>query len=188
MATPVSVNEKKDFIRWFLNHYQLKRRECVWILNYLMSHDQLMEKVHFVEQAQYCPRGLIMSAHCTDKVPFRFYKENIMTTDAEKSFHDIRLNRDEEIYIQLNFNASNKVHQYAAVLEDNPYVPRHLQVNEKDRADAEKFLLHSIQRFNQEKLLLLIDEALDKQDKEAFLAFTEQLNKLKKDQPNGSLL
>ena len=93
MATPVSVNEKKDFIRWFLNHYQLKRRECVWILNYLMSHDQLMEKVHFVEQAQYCPRGLIMSTHCVDKVPFRFYKENVMTTDAEKSFHDIRLNR-----------------------------------------------------------------------------------------------
>ena len=58
MATPVSVNEKKDFIRWFLNHYQLKRRECVWILNYLISHDQLMEKVHFVEQAQYCPRGI----------------------------------------------------------------------------------------------------------------------------------
>lgn len=43
MQTPVSVNEK-DFIRWFLNHYQLKRRECVWILNYLMSHDSLMEK------------------------------------------------------------------------------------------------------------------------------------------------
>ena len=62
MNAPVSVNEKKDFIRWFLNHYQLKRRECVWILNYLMSHDQLMEKVHFVEQAQYCPRGIIMSS------------------------------------------------------------------------------------------------------------------------------
>lgn len=44
VAAPVSVNEKKDFIRWFLNHYQLKRRECVWILNYLMSHDQLMKK------------------------------------------------------------------------------------------------------------------------------------------------
>ncbi|RHW41256.1 YpiB family protein [Neobacillus notoginsengisoli] len=188
MATPVSVNEKKDFIRWFLNHYQLKRRECVWILNYLMSHDQLMEKVHFVDQAQYCPRGLIMSAHCVDKVPFRFYKENIMTTDAEKSFHDIRLNRDEEIYIQLNFNASNKVHQYAAVLEDNPYIPRHLQFNEKDREVAEQFLSYSIQRFNEEKLLQLIDEALDKQDKEAFLTFTEQLNSLKELQKNEGLL
>ncbi|MBG9445055.1 ReoY family proteolytic degradation factor [Cytobacillus firmus] len=178
MATPVSVNEKKDFIRWFLNHYQLKRRECVWILNYLMSHDQLMEKVHFVEQAQYCPRGLIMSTHCVDEVPFRFYKENVMTTDAEKSFHDIRLNRDEEIYIQLNFHASNKAHQYAAVMEENPFMPKTLQVNEKDRLIAERFLTESLEKFRREKLLELIDEALDKQDKKAFNVLTKQLNRL----------
>ena len=187
MATPVSVNEKKDFIRWFLNHYQLKRRECVWILNYLMSHDQLMEKVHFVEQAQYCPRGLIMSTHCVDKVPFRFYKENVMTTDAEKSFHDIRLNRDEDIFIQLNFNASNQKPQYAAVLEENPYVPMHLQVNEKDGMIAEQFLQYSIERFQQEKLLALIDEALDKQDQEAFHVLTKKLHLLKLSEQHGSL-
>lgn len=179
MATPVSVNEKKDFIRWFLNHYQLKRRECVWILNYLMSHDQLMEKVHFVEQAQYCPRGLVMSTHCIDKVPFRFYKENVMTTDAEKSFHDIRLNRDEEIYIQLNFHASNQAHQYVAVLEENPFMPKHLQENENDRIVVEQLLNASIERFQREKLLSLIDEALDKQDRNAFIHLTEQLNKIK---------
>jgi uncharacterized protein YpiB (UPF0302 family) len=187
MATPVSVNEKKDFIRWFLNHYQLKRRECVWILNYLMSHDQLMEKVHFVEQAQYCPRGLIMSTHCVDKVPFRFYKENVMTTDAEKSFHDIRLNRDEDIFIQLNFHAANQAHQYAGVLEENPFVPRHLQVNEKDGIIAEQLLQSSIERFQREKLLQLIDEALDKQDRKAFHVLTEKLNKLTIAEQKGSL-
>ncbi|AIE60537.1 ReoY family proteolytic degradation factor [Bacillus methanolicus] len=180
MTAPVSVNEKKEFIRWFLNHYQLKRRECVWILNYLMSHDQLMEKVHFVEQAQFCPRGLVMSTHCVDEVPFRFYKENVMTTDAEKSFHDIRLNRDEEIYIQLNFHASFKAPQYAAVLEENPYMPKKLQITEKDRLIAERFLLESIQRFQEEKLLELIDQALDEQDKEAFQQLTTQLKNLKK--------
>ncbi|WP_442594521.1 ReoY family proteolytic degradation factor [Neobacillus sp. D3-1R] len=179
MATPVSVNEKKDFIRWFLNHYQLKRRECVWILNYLMSHDQLMEKVHFVDQAQYCPRGLVMSTHCVDKVPFRFYKENVMTTDAEKSFHDIRLNRDEEIFIQLNFHASNQAHQYVAVLEENPFMPNHLQTNDSDRIIAEQILNESITRFHREKLLSLIDEALDKQDKIAFERLTDQLKNLK---------
>jgi uncharacterized protein YpiB (UPF0302 family) len=186
MATPVSVNEKKDFIRWFLNHYQLKRRECVWILNYLMSHDQLMEKVHFVEQAQYCPRGLIMSTHCVDKVPFRFYKENVMTTDAEKSFHDIRLNRDEYIYIQLNFHASNQAHQYVAVLEENPFVPKHLQVNEKDGMIAEQFLQDSIDRFQRDNLLLLIDEALDKQDREAFQMLTKKLINLSNAEQKGS--
>lgn len=58
MQTPVSVNEKKDFIRWFLNHYQLKRRECVWILNYLMSHDSLMEKVHLWSRLNFAREAL----------------------------------------------------------------------------------------------------------------------------------
>ncbi|PLS16340.1 hypothetical protein CVD28_17890 [Bacillus sp. M6-12] len=179
MAAPVSVNEKKDFIRWFLNHYQLKRRECVWILNYLMSHDQLMKRVHFVEQAQYCPRGLIMSTHCVDEAPFRFYKSNVMTTDAEKSFHDIRLNRDEEIYIQLNFRSAYSSHQYAAVLEENPYVPRNLPGNDKDKVLAEQFLEQSILTFQRDRLMRLIDEALDKNDSAAFSQLTAQLAKLK---------
>lgn len=119
-----------------------------------------------------------MSTHCVDEVPFRFYKENVMTTDAEKSFHDIRLNRDEEIYIQLNFHASNKAHQYAAVMEENPFMPKTLQINEKDRLIAERFLTESLEKFRREKLLELIDEALDKQDKKAFNVLTQQLNKL----------
>jgi uncharacterized protein YpiB (UPF0302 family) len=180
MTTPVSVNEKKEFIRWFLNRYQLKRRECVWILNYLMSHDQLMKKVHFVEESQYCPRGLVMSTHCVEDVPFRFYKENIMTTDAEKSFHDIRLNKDEDIYIQLNFSKANASYQFAAVLEENPFMPKYLLINEKDRIVAEQFLKESLHSFQKNRLLEAIDRALDNGDKGTFNKLTEELNKLEK--------
>jgi uncharacterized protein YpiB (UPF0302 family) len=180
MTTPVSVNEKKEFIRWFLNRYQLKRRECVWILNYLMSHDQLMKKVHFVEESQYCPRGLVMSTHCVEDVPFRFYKENIMTTDAEKSFHDIRLNKDEDIYIQLNFSKANSSYQFAAVLEENPFMPKYLLINEKDRIVAEQFLQESLHSFQKNRLLEAIDRALDKGDKSTFKKLTKELNKLEK--------
>ncbi|WP_042346397.1 ReoY family proteolytic degradation factor [Bacillus massiliigorillae] len=180
MAAPVSVNEKKEFIRWFLNHYQLKRRECVWILNYLMSHDQLMKKVHFVENAECCPRGLVMSTHCVDEAPFKFYKSNIMTTDAEKSFHDIRLNRDEDIFITLHFRAAYSSYQYAAVLEKNPFIPMSSGSNEKDKILAEQVLEHSLATFQRGQLLKLIDEALDAHDLEAFQELTSQLNKLKK--------
>ncbi len=49
----------------------------------------------------------------------------------KKSFHDIRLNRDEDIYIQLNFKSSFQNANYVAVLEENPYLPKHIEVNEK---------------------------------------------------------
>ncbi|MGN2663535.1 ReoY family proteolytic degradation factor [Bacillus altitudinis] len=178
MQTPVSVNEKKEFIRWFLNHYQLKRRECVWILNYLMSHDSLMEKVHFVEQAEFCPRGIIMSTHCVDEVPFRFYKENIMTTDAEKSFHDIRLNKQQDLFIQLNFRSAYRSPEYAAVLETNPHIPKDLYENEKDKDLAEKVLEHSIATFQKERLMKEIDEALDRHDQETFKKLAKELSLL----------
>ena len=178
MQTPVSVNEKKDFIRWFLNHYQLKRRECVWILNYLMSHDTLMEKVHFVEQAEFCPRGIIMSTHCVDEVPFRFYKENVMTTDAEKSFHDIRLNKQQDLFIQLNFRSAYSSPEYAAVLESNPHLPKDLFENKQVQGMAEQILEHAISTFQREKLLRDIDEALDRHDKETFEKLSRQLNQL----------
>jgi len=176
MATPVSVNEKKEFVRWFLTNYQLKRRECVWILNYLMSHDHLMKNVHFVEHAQFTPRGLIMSTHCVEDPPFRFYKESVMTTDAEKSFHDIRLNRNEDIYIQLNFRSSFLSPQYVAVLEENPYAPKSMETNEKDQMHAEKVLQESIESFQRAKLLELIDQALDNHDEEEFKRLTGYMN------------
>ena len=179
MAAPVSVNEKKEFIRWFLNHYQLKRRECVWILNYLMSHDQLMKRVHFVEDAQFCPRGLVMSTHCVEEVPFKFYKSNIMTTDAEKSFHDIRLNREEDIYISLHFRSAYSSYQYAAVLEKNPFIPRSNPSNEKDKIIAEKVIEQSLLSFQKDQLLKQIDQALDKNDQEMFQKLTTLLNRLK---------
>ncbi|MDM5298522.1 ReoY family proteolytic degradation factor [Bacillus pumilus] len=178
MQTPVSVNEKKEFIRWFLNHYQLKRRECVWILNYLMSHDSLMEKVHFVEQAEFCPRGIIMSTHCVDEVPFRFYKENIMTTDAEKSFHDIRLNKQQDLFIQLNFRSAYRSPEYAAVLETNPHIPKDLYENEKDKDLAEQVLEHSIATFQKERLMKEIDDALDRHDQETFNKLAKELSLL----------
>ena len=179
METTVTVNEKKVFLRWFLNHFQLKRREAVWILNFLMSNDQLMEKVHFVEEAQFCPRGLIMSTRCSNEVPFRFYKQSIMTTDAEKSFHDIRLNRDEDIFVQINFFGVKTSPEYASVMEENPYFEKNPLLAKQDDLLASKFLEESFYQYQEEKLLQAIDLALDELNKEKFIQLTEELQQLR---------
>jgi uncharacterized protein YpiB (UPF0302 family) len=178
MKSTVSVVEKKDFIKWFLNQYQLKKRECVWLLNYLVSDEVLMENVHFVESAEYCPKAIIMSTTCTDGVPFRFYKQNILTTDAEKSFHDIRLNHDEDVYIELNFKSAYLTPQYAAVLEENPYIPENMVPDKKYGLWAELVLDQSLTRFKKEKIISKIDAALDQKDELAFKKLTEELKKL----------
>ncbi|KOO49048.1 ReoY family proteolytic degradation factor [Viridibacillus arvi] len=179
MTASVSVMDKKVFVHWFLKRYQLKRRECVWILNYLLGHDELLEHVHFVEEAHYCPRAMVMSTTESSGIPFRFYKGNIMTADAEKSFHDLRMHPEEEMYIQLNFPKLPPSGEYLAVLEENPHMPKYLHISEKDRMLAEEILNDSMKSFREETILKQIDEALDNNDKEKFYELSALLNVLK---------
>ena len=178
METSITSTEKKEFLHWFLSQYQLKKRESVWILNYLLGQDLLMRKLHFVEMVQYCPRGLYMSTHCSEDASFRFYKQNIMTTDPEKDLHDLRMNREEQIYVQLNFRDSFQCADYLAVLEDNPYIPAHLLRNEHDGIQAEEFLKRLSISFERERLKKEIDLALDQNNKEKFQRLTEALKLL----------
>lgn len=179
MKASVTNLEKKAFVRWFLKRYDMKRRECVWILNYIVGHDHLLERIHFVEEAHFCPRAMVMSTTDSSGIPFRFYKGNIMTADAEKSFHDLRLNADEDMYIQLNFPKIPPNPTYLAVLEENPFVPHYLQSNYADREVAEKLLEASMKDFQEELLLKQIDEAIDSGNKDLFLQLSEQLNAIK---------
>lgn len=179
MNSAIPVLEKRDFLKWFLEKYQLKRRECAWLLNFLMSDDILMERVHFVEHAEHCPKALMISANDVDQVPFAFHKNQHVTMDAEKSFHDIRLNRNEDIFIQLNFKEKHTLPQYAAVLEENPYLP----VNKEEEAVnglLAELVLDEALRIQQLKALEEeIDAALQLKDQRAFLELSKQYSELK---------
>ncbi|WP_186577795.1 ReoY family proteolytic degradation factor [Aquibacillus kalidii] len=179
MNTSVSIKDKKEFIRWFLSNYQLKKRESVWILNYLINHDSILDNVHFVREARYCPRGIVISTHCSKDVPFRFYKNHIVTTDAEKSFHDIRLNRNDPIYIQLSFKNVNQSADYVAVLEDNPFLPDDFFITKKEKNLAKEILQASLFEYQRDKLQSKIDHALDNRDQKSFQVYSQQLSELK---------
>lgn len=181
MQTPISVDEKKDFVRWFLNQFQLKKRESVWILNYLMNHDSLLSSVHFVSEVKFCPRGMEMSAQGVTDPPFRFYKGQVMTNDAEKSFHDLRMNQEEPIYIQMNFENSQQCSKYALVLEENPYLPKDYYLNDRDRSDADRLLSRSLLKYREKQLEEKIDLALMNGEREQFIILCGELTKIKKD-------
>lgn len=162
----VSVTDKKEFIRWLLNNYQLRRRESVWILNYLMSDDQLMEKVKFVDDVEDTPNGMVMSTTSSNDTAFRFYyNEYEWTHDAERAFHKIHLKRNAEtpIYIQINFENRHKSIMYMGVLENNPYKEDDY-ISSEDKKLVEKVLQKSIEDFRVAKIWEKIDQALDERN------------------------
>lgn len=179
MNNPVPVLEKRDFLKWFLESYQLKRRECAWLLNFLMSDDILMERVHFVEQAEHCPKSLMISANDVEHVPFAFHKNQHVTMDAEKSFHDIRLNRNEDIFIQLNFKGKQTLPQYMAVLEENPHLPVNEEEENLQGLLAEMILDESLRLSRMRRLEAEIDLALVNGDETTFQDLAKKYSALK---------
>ncbi|MFD1038679.1 ReoY family proteolytic degradation factor [Virgibacillus byunsanensis] len=178
MQTPISAEEKKTFIQWFLNHYQLKKRESVWILNYLINHNKILSHVHFVHDVKFCPRGIIMSSHCSEEIPFRFYKNSFVTTDAEKSFHDIRLNQNDALYIQLNFNQSHQNPLYVSVIEENPFIPETYFITKQDQEIARNLLDKSLFEYKKRIIEESIDRSLDEKDQETFFRLAKELHNL----------
>ncbi|PEM55375.1 YpiB family protein [Bacillus wiedmannii] len=159
----VSVEQKREFIKWFLNNFQSKWRESVWFLNYVMSHDQLMKKVHFVENARgNYSRAIFISTTCVETKPFVFYRNGSSGTDPEKAFQHIRHNRDEDIYIELNFADKYKYPQFIEVLEGGVSDETELPFTERLELAQVVSNLENLAKAQ------LIDYALDTRNEELF--------------------
>ncbi|GAB7387536.1 ReoY family proteolytic degradation factor [Bacillaceae bacterium] len=177
----VTVTAKKHFLKWFLRRYEPQKKEAVWLLNYLLANDKLLEKVHFIDNFKNLPKTILISTKCVDMTPFKFYKNKKVTPDVEKAFHDIRSNPDEDIYIGLFFKDKDRSPEYAAVLEGNPMERQDVVHDVVLELMAEIVLDRALRSFKREKLYQEIDRALAEGNKEAFLALTEELRALSAD-------
>ena len=178
MIILASNAQKKTFIKWFLKHYQLKQREGVWLLNYLLTSDELLSYVHFTDDADYCPQAIFMSTVETNGLPFRFFNKAMMSADPQHAFNLLKQLKS-DVYIQLNFKGRQQSAQYVAVLETNPY-----HQNEKpnrpiiDLRQSKTDMDYTMIKQYEEHLRERIDQALDAGDKETFMKLVQQLNNL----------
>ena len=189
--------QKKEFIRILLKKYQMKRRECVWILNYLLSHETMLDRVHFVEdlgvnQGHQIPDdfiGMVMSTTVSGGVPFRLYFDRgKMTADAEKAFHKLRLSsKDQHFYLQLNFTNPMSMPEFVAAVESNPF-SKEDEVTDVIRQEAIRLSDQVSQSSVVFSLEQAIDEAIDNNDKESFLEYSKQLVNLKKQSGGSEIL
>ncbi|SMO42866.1 ReoY family proteolytic degradation factor [Melghirimyces algeriensis] len=174
MSGNVTVLEKKEFIRWFLNHHELQKREAAWLLNYLCSDDQLLKRTHFVDSLRHLPKTVLVSTRCVRMTPFRFTKNKRVSADVETAFYDLRSSTKEDLYISLCFKDKSTCPEYAAVLEVNPMEKQDLVQETLFGLMAEMILDHAVRDFREKDLYRRIDQALEVGDEKEFLQLTEQ--------------
>lgn len=181
MNIQVSLEEKKSFIGWFLDRHQLKRRESMWILNYLLNHDVVLNKVHFVEHAESTSRGMMMSTIGMDNEPFLFFKDGKVFSDPEQAFHEVRLNWHEDMYLELIFREPWKTEQYLAVLEDNPYHKWNETIPKEMKEEVDFGIQQLTLSEKKNSLLKLIDDTLETGNRKEFVKYTTELKDIEKE-------
>ncbi|WP_188206014.1 ReoY family proteolytic degradation factor [Alkalibacillus aidingensis] len=174
----LSPIQKRAFIDWFMEHYSMPQRELVWLFDYMLKRDELLNNIHFVFEAHLCPRSMIISVQDHDNRPFRYYKEHVVTTEVEKAFHDIRMNPEESLFVEVIYPNVRHSQEYMSVLEDNPYLPDDYYLKDKDYKAIDSFLDYVIQQQYVEKLKSKIDMALDKGDFQSFNYYSKRLKEL----------
>ncbi|GEQ32546.1 ReoY family proteolytic degradation factor [Marinilactibacillus psychrotolerans] len=185
MNNRVQLKDKKHFLKWFLQRYQMKRRESMWILNYLLNHDIVLNKAKFVESAERTPRGIRMAAVGTDQEAFKFYKDGHAFDNPEQAFHEVRLNWHTDLYIELFFTDSWMSPEYLTVLEDNPFSSWNDSISEELSQEVND----AIDQFHLEemrnKLIQEIDRALEQDEKNTFYELTNELKVVEEKLNNG---
>lgn len=183
MGEVITIAEKKTFIKWFIEKYDLQNREAEWLLQYIASSDQMLERVHFIDNFRNLPKTILISTKCVQMTPFKFYKNKRVTSDVEKAFLDIHNNRNEEIYIGLFFKDRTTSPEYASVLEQNPLDDAKETIDALVSLQAEMVLDFAIKSYRLGNLKEQIDAALDRGDKNAFV---ELSNKLREESELGT--
>jgi uncharacterized protein YpiB (UPF0302 family) len=180
MDDVVTVSTKKEFIRWFLSKFYLKKKEGTWLFNYMLSDERLLEKIHFTENLKNKEKTIIISTLCSGATPFQFQKAAKIYYDVERAFHDIRLNPHEDVHVAVYFKDRMSYSQYLAVLEGNPMEEQRVLQEGTMSLIAEIVMDNAIRKHRLKNLLQEIDAALESRNKQKFLSLTNEWLELRK--------
>ena len=178
----VNLTDKKRFLNWLVSHVSFSRREVSWILNYLATHEAILDQVHFVEHVEKTPRGIMIQTTETPE-PIALYIEGRRFVDTDQIFHDMRLNWKKPLYLECLLPKSWSNELYLGVLEDNPY---HSWNESMDSEMLEKIDLFFSKEDYEQKLNDLyeqVDQALEEGNQELFYELSEQVNQLITEKP-----
>jgi uncharacterized protein YpiB (UPF0302 family) len=164
--------DKKEFMQWFLNTYQLAKKEYTWLFNYLRSTDEQLEKVHFVDyfDEKKHKKRIILHTNCSNRPGYFVFNMNDIVSDyPEKAFHNIRQNPEEHIYVKLEYRNKDKCTKWLDVVEDNDNGSTGFEVA------AQLILEQSLENYTIDQLKKQIDQALIDGNKELFMKLTNEL-------------
>lgn len=169
--------EKHAFIRYLVSQHAFKRRQVIWVLNFLAHNEHYLDDLRFVEDVTGCPRRLIISTHEMTTPSLLFCDKDGETSVAETIIERMKTGYGEPIYVQVNFPNWQGNLRYLKILEDNPFVDG-LPYQQEISQYAEEVIQQALKEMEKSKLTEQIDKALDEKNQPLFEELTKKLLEL----------
>ena len=164
----IDLSAKKKFLSWLIQCVTLKRRESYWILNYLLNHEAVLNRVVFVQGAIYTPRGLMITDQEQDGIGLEMMVNKHLITEPEDIFLNIRKERKSILYLEIMFEEMLSTNYYLSVIEENPYQPLDEEFTQTFELSFADFFEEDAKAFKINQLVEAINQALEAGDKESF--------------------
>ncbi|PFR79140.1 hypothetical protein COK40_02285 [Bacillus cereus] len=152
----VPVDKKRAFMDFLLRNVLSKGDEGYRLLFTFNKYDHFAKRVQFVEDAKAYAYAIKISEESLGDNEFMFFKRDEIVMSSFSTFEHFDENREDVIYIQINFTGKYGNKLYLEVVENDdctltPYL------NEEDHAEIERLLKYQ-----------LIDHALDTKNEQMF--------------------
>jgi uncharacterized protein YpiB (UPF0302 family) len=173
MEISVTIQEKREFLRWFMQHFKIEAHDMHWFLQDLLDNEQTLEYVHFVKDLTDCPKGMLLNVAPNNDLTFLFFKGNVKTDDVYTAYHELQLYQHEKCYIQVDIPDCNNHPLFRAVLEADAVFQREI------KRETEALLSNLLYEGELSILQQKINKSLEQEDYEAFMLYSNQLKDIK---------
>ncbi|MEQ3458568.1 YpiB family protein [Enterococcus cecorum] len=174
----ITLAQKKNFLAWFVTSQTFNRREVSWLVNYLISHEAILNNVHIVEKAQDTPRGLVIQTMDFSDIPILLFKDQVEFVDVDQIFHEIRFHWQDDLYLECRFKDAWQEAIYLGVLEDNPYASWNETLDPQFDRQVDDYFDELARESQKKELLLRINQALEENDEATFAQLSSELKAL----------
>ncbi|WP_141433963.1 YpiB family protein [Bacillus sp. 03113] len=177
----VSANEKRSFLKWFLDNHRLKRIEARRLIEFLNNKTHILENLSFTEKINLKEKTIVISSTNSDETGFEYYYNQRKTFDVATAIGDITANPTSKINIILHFYGKMRNVRYNQLIEytNDEIKPYELYQRQAKAADQVIAILMLEQEVNNIKKD--IDMALDQKNEEQFHKLVEKLKELAKE-------
>lgn len=170
----ISTNKKGEFLKWFLNHHQLKNKEARRLIEYIQKNHHILKNVSFTDSVHPRERTIVISSINSDESGFLFYTHGQKTEDVSRAFGSLMGSPADKVYLILNYFGKHTDHRYTQLVETHRISSiKHYEQSEQDAKATDLVVEIAL-------LKSRINKALDDRDEELFHQLVKQLKEIQK--------